>query len=73
MGMKDGWPRYLGGRGALGGEEDDAVCLQVVKGVGDFGEDGIGVFVEVGDAGEEAEAVGLRGAEVEAVVVAGSG
>ena len=55
MGMKDGWPRYLGGRGALGGEEDDAVCLQVVKGVGDFGEDGMG------------------GAEVEAVVVAGSG
>ena len=76
-GLPDGGEKRVaevfGGRGAVGGEEDDAVCLLVVEGVGDFGEDGRGVFVEVGDAGEEAEAVGLRGAEVEAVVVAGSG
>ena len=73
MGTKDGWPRYFGGRGAVGGEEDDAVCFEGVESVGDFADDGRGVFVEVGDAGEEAEAVGVGGAEVKAVVVAGSG
>lgn len=59
--------------GAVGGEEDDAVGLKGVEGVGDFGEDRGGVFGEVGDAGEEAEAFGVGGAEVGAEVVAGSG
>lgn len=76
-GLPDGGERWVaevfGGRGAVGGEEDDAVCAEGVEGVGDFGEDGGRVFGEVGDAGEEAEAVGVRGAEVKAVVVAGSG
>ena len=46
MGTKDGWPRYFGGRGAVGGEEDDAVCAEGVEGVGDFGEGGGGGSLE---------------------------
>lgn len=53
-----------GGGRAVGGEEDNSVGVQGGEGVFDLGQGGGGGDEEVRDAGEEAVALGLGGAEV---------